>query len=251
MELAIDNTMARDHALDLPRHIAQDVFPDAATMSAALADRVAAMLRHAIGRRGCASLVVSGGRSPIPFLRALGQRMLDWSRVAVTLADERWVPVDHPDSNAGLVATHLLRGPAAKARFIPLYGGEATPEAGLAACAERLREVARPFDVVILGMGDDGHFASLFPGIPALPDLLSETGPALAATVPPSAPHARLSLGVSALIDARRVLVQIQGDAKRRVMEDAARCENAETLPIATLLRQRKAPISVFFCPAG
>lgn len=251
MEPALETPPEPNRALDLPRHVAQDVFSDAATMSAALADRVAAMLRHAIGQRGRASLVVSGGRSPIPFLHALGRRKLDWSRVTVTLADERWVPADHPDSNAGLVRSTLLQGDAAAARFIPLYGGEATPEEGLAACAGRLREVPRPFDAVVLGMGDDGHFASLFPGIAGLRELLGETGPALAATVPPAAPHPRLSLGHSALLDARRVLLQIQGEAKRKVIEAAARCENAEKLPIAALLRQRKAPISVFFCPAG
>lgn len=251
MEAAMETTMERDHALDLPRHVEQHGFGDAATMSAALADRVAAMLRHAIGRRGRASLVVSGGRSPIPFLQALGQRKLDWARVTVTLADERWLAPEHPDSNAGLVIANLLQGPAAQARFIPLYGGEATPEGGLAACTERLRELVRPFDVVVLGMGDDGHFASLFPGIEGLAELLSDTGPALAATVPPAASHARLSLGTSALLDARRVVLQIQGGAKRSVIEAAARCENAEKLPIATLLHQRKTPISVFFCPAG
>lgn len=248
MELAMENTMERDHALDLPRHVTQDLFPDAATMSAALADRVAAMLRHAIGQRGRASLVVSGGRSPVPFLRALGQRKLDWSCVTVTLADERWVPADHPDSNAGLVIANLLQGPAAEARFVPLYGGENSPGDGLAACAARLGEMQRPFDVVVLGMGDDGHFASIFPGIPRLGELLSESGPALAATVPPAAPHARITLGLSALLDARRILLPIAGAAKRSVIEAAA--GGHESFPIATLLRQRRAPMHVFFCPS-
>lgn len=247
----MEPAMELDQALALPCHVAQAHFADATAMAEALADAVAAQLRAAIAQRGCASLVVSGGRSPIPFLRALAERSLDWARVTVTLADERWVPPDHPDSNAGLVAANLLRGPAARARFVPLYGGEATPEAGLSACAERLRDLPRPFDVVILGMGDDGHFASLFPGIAGLAELLSESGPALAATTPPAAAHARLSLGVSALLDAHRVFVQIQGGTKREVIEAAARCENAEKLPIATLLLQRKVPISVFFCPAG
>lgn len=240
--------MACDDALELPRHVVQDLFVDAATMSAALADRVAAMLRHAADCRGRASLVVSGGRSPLPFLRALGQHELDWSHVTVTLADERWVPADHPDSNAGMVIANLLRGAAAKARFVPLYGGEDSPADGLSACAERLGEIQRPFDVVVLGMGDDGHFASIFPGIPKLGELLSDSGPALAATVPPAAPHARMTLGLSAILDARRIVLQINGAAKREVIEKAA--AGQESLPIATLLRQRKAPLHVFFCPS-
>lgn len=246
MELA----MEPDYALDIPRHVAQDIFPDAATLSAALADRVAAILRHAIGQRGRASLVVSGGRSPLPFLRALGQRKLDWSRVTVTLADERWVPPDHPDSNAGLVKSSLLEGEAAVATFIPLYGGESTPEAGLAACEARLRDVPRPFDVVVLGMGEDGHFASLFPGIEGLDQLLANSGPALAATVPPGAPHARMTLGTSALLAARKVILQISGPAKRAVIEQAAGGEGGR-LPVATLLRQTSTPIYVFFSPAA
>ncbi|WP_018991064.1 6-phosphogluconolactonase [Aromatoleum toluclasticum] len=240
--------MTVDNALELPRHVGQDLFADAPTLSAALADRVAGMLRHAIGRRGRASLVVSGGRSPLPFLRALGQRKLDWSRVTVTLADERWLPPDHPDSNAGLVIANLLQGPAAEAHFVPLYGGENSPGDGLAACTARLDEIQRPFDVVVLGMGDDGHFASIFPGIPRLGELLSESGPALAATVPPAAPHARMTLALSAILDARRILLPISGAAKREVIEEAA-CGN-EGLPIATLLRQRRAPLHVFFCPS-
>lgn len=241
--------MELDHALELPRHIGQESFPDQATMSAALADRVAAMLRHAIGQRGRASLVVSGGRSPIPFLRALGQRKLDWARVTITLADERWVPGDHPDSNAGLVLANLLRGPAAAASFVPLYSGEDSPGEGLESCLARLAQVPRPFDVVVLGMGEDGHFASLFPGIPGLDALLSGNGPALAPTIPPAAPHPRMSLGVSALVDARRILLPIAGPKKREIIERAAAGDTG--LPIATLLTQSKAPISVFFCAAA
>ncbi|HJV24734.1 MAG TPA: 6-phosphogluconolactonase [Aromatoleum sp.] len=236
--------------LRLPPHVGQNVFDDNATMAAALADRVAAMLRHAIGRRGQASLVVSGGRSPLPFLRSLGQRKLDWSRVTVTLADERWVPADHPDSNAGLVQANLLRGPAAEARFVPLYGGEATPVAGLAACAERLRDLPRPIDVVVLGMGEDGHFASLFPGIDGLDTLLSPGAPQLAAATPPAAPHPRITFTLPALLDARNVIVQINGPRKAAVIEQAA--EQGEHLlqPIAALLRQNAAPTQVFFSPA-
>ena len=236
--------------LKLPAHVAQDVFADARTMAAALADRVAAMLRHALGQRGRASLVVSGGRSPVPFLRALGARELDWSRVAVTLADERWLPPDHADSNAGLLRANLLQGPAAAARFVPLYGGEASPEEGLAASAARLADMPRPFDVIVLGMGDDGHFASLFPGVPQLARLLGDTAPPLAAVVPPCAPHPRITLSLPALLDARRLLLPIQGGAKRAAIEAAADCGEPESLPVAALLQQKRTPLQVFFSPA-
>lgn len=230
----------------LPAHVGQSLFDDGRTMAVALADRVAAMLRHAIARRRQATLVVPGGKSPVAFFQTLARRELDWGRVTVTLADERWVPAAHPDSNAGLVLAHLLQGPAAAARFVPLYGGEASPGAGLEACAGRLAELPRPFDVVLLGMGEDGHFASLFPGAPGLPELLAEDGPALAEVIPPAAPHGRMSLGLSALTDARQVLVQIQGPRKAAVIEAAG--EGAD-YPIAALLRQTGCPVQVFFSP--
>lgn len=254
--------MAIDHALALPRHCSQAIFPDTATMSAALADRVAAMLRHTLGCRGAASLVVSGGRSPAAFLRALGQRKLDWSRVTVTLADERWVPPGHPDSNAGMVKVNLLQGPAAAASFVPLYGGEEDPAAGVASCTERLRGVPRPFDVVVLGMGEDGHFASLFPGVAGLENLLaasapasasaraSTSAPALAASVPPGAAHARMTLTLPALLDARNVLLQINGARKRAVIEEAAVHGDPLRQPVAALLQQTATPMRVFFCPS-
>ena len=233
--------------LALPPHIGQDIFDDGGAMAPALADRVAAMLRHALGARGTASLVVSGGRSPVAFFRALAQRELDWARVSVTLADERWLPPEHPDSNAGQVRATLLRGAPSAARFVPLFGGEESPEAGLAASARRLATIARPFDVVLLGMGEDGHFASLFPGVEGLAGMLAEAGPEVAAVHPPLAPHARLSLTLAALLDARRVLVQIHGARKRAVIEAAAAGADPAQHPIAALLQQTRSPLQVFF----
>lgn len=235
-----------DAMMKLPGHVRQEVFDDGPAMAAALADRVAAMLRHALSQRGEASLVVPGGKSPVAFFQALAQRKLPWARVTVTLADERWLPPEHPDSNAGLVLAHLLQGPAAAARFVPLYGGEATPEAGLEACAARLAGIPRPFDVVLLGMGEDGHFASLFPGAANLAALLAEDGLALAVVHPPVAPHPRMSLGLAALLDARQVLVQIHGPRKQAVIEAAAAGDGTSP-PIAALLRQTATPIHVFF----
>jgi 6-phosphogluconolactonase len=233
----------------LPTRVRQSLFDDGPAMAAALADRVAAMLRHALSQRGEASLVVAGGKSPVPVFQALAQRKLPWARVTVTLADERWLPPEHPDSNAGLVLAHLLKGPAAAARFVPLYGGEASPEAGLEACAARLAAMPRPFDVILLGMGEDGHFASLFPGGLGVPAMLEEEGPALGAVHPPAAPHPRMSLGLAALLDARQVLVQIQGPRKAAVLEAAAAASPAH-LPIAALLHQNRTPVQVFFSPA-
>jgi 6-phosphogluconolactonase len=242
--------MNPDSTLKLPQHVAQSVFDDGRAMAAALADRVAGILGEALAQRGRASLVVAGGRSPAVFLRALGGHELDWSSVAVTLADERWLPPEHPDSNAGMVRASLLQGPAAAARFVPLYGGEESPEAGLAECELRSRSVPRPFDVVVLGMGEDGHFASLFPGVPALAALLADTAPPFAAVIPPAAAHPRMTLSLPALLDARQVVLQINGPRKQAVIEEAAARGDALAQPVAALLQQRRTPVQVFFSPA-
>lgn len=242
--------MATTLDLHLPSHVEQSVFDDGRSMASAVADSVAAMLRLGLWQRGDASLLVSGGRSPVPFLRALSQRRLDWSRVSVSLVDERWVPADHADSNTRLVRENLLQGAAAGANFVPLYGGEPGPEEGLAACELRLRSLRRPFDAVVLGMGEDGHFASLFPGRDELATLLAPGAPTVAATHPASAAHARITLTLAALQNARNLVLQITGERKRAVLERAALHNTDErALPIAALLRQTAAPLRVFFSP--
>ncbi|TAM09084.1 MAG: 6-phosphogluconolactonase, partial [Rhodanobacter sp.] len=139
-------------------------FTQAAAQASALAERVAAQLRDGIAARGRALVAVSGGTTPAAFFAELARQVLDWARVTVTLVDERWVPDTDPRSNAKLVKETLLQGPAAAATFVPLYTGAATPEAGLADAATRIAALPLPFDAVLLGMGDDGHTASFFPG---------------------------------------------------------------------------------------
>lgn len=235
--------------LALPQHILQHPFADAAALAAVLAEGVAALLQAGLGQRGQASLVVSGGRSPEAFLRVLGAKALDWSRVFVTLADERWLPPGHADSNAGMVRRTLLQGPAAAARFVPLYGGEGTPEEGVEAARLRLSALPRPFDAVVLGMGEDGHTASLFPGAAGLAALFEADAPVLAAVHPPAAPHARITLTLPALLDARHVFLQIQGAAKEAVLERAAAGGDPLRFPIAAVLAQRRVPVHVYCTP--
>jgi 6-phosphogluconolactonase len=129
-----------------------------------LTERIRQLLGDGIRHRGRASLVVSGGTTPVALFEALSGEDMPWEKVVVSLADERWVDPGTPDSNERLVRTHLLKNKAAAATFIGLKTPEDPAGAGEAACENRIRQIPVPFDLLILGMGDDGHTASLFPG---------------------------------------------------------------------------------------
>jgi 6-phosphogluconolactonase len=225
---------------------------DGEAQAATLAAAIAADLAAALTRRPAASLVVSGGRTPAAMLAQLAAQRLDWSRVFITLADERWVPADDAASNEALVRTALLRERAAAARFIGLKNDAPTPAAGAAQAWNALAVLARPFDVVVLGMGDDGHTASLFPGSPELASGLDAAAlPACLPVHPPGAPHARLSLNLAALLQSRRICVQISGAQKRQVYERAQAAGPVASLPIRAILRQGAVPVDVYWCPTA
>jgi 6-phosphogluconolactonase len=224
-------------------------FDGLADMTGALADAVVAGLTRGFKARGRASLVVSGGRTPQALFGELARRDLDWAAVTVTLADERWLPPDAPDSNEKLVHDHLLVDRAVEARFMGLWTGHETPEAGEAACAARLAAVPRPFDLVLLGMGEDGHTASLFPGAGGLSQALGAGAGACCAIRAPGAPQPRMTLTLPTLLDAREIFVMLQGDAKRRVYERALADGPVEHMPIRAVLRQDVTPVTVYWSP--
>jgi 6-phosphogluconolactonase len=225
-------------------------YPDAAALSQRLADDIAKSLSQAIAQRGLASLVVSGGNSPVKLFQALRTRPLDWSRVCVALADERWVQPTDSGSNEKLVRDNLLRDGAAAARFAGLKNAAPSPDLGAAAAWETFAHVPRPFDVTVLGMGDDGHTASLFPRSPNLPDAL-DLGAAAGCIgmLAPTEPHARLSLNLSALLDSRLMYILIMGDAKLRTFTAASGSGPVEDMPVRAVLRQDRTPVEVVWAP--
>ena len=232
-------------------NIATHSFSDCQALAIALAERVATRLREAIEARGRALLAVSGGSTPKHFFERLSHAPLDWSRVQVTLVDERWVPESSERSNARLVKSLLLRDAAAAAQFVPLHQDAATPEDGLAALNASLDALAPPFDVVVLGMGEDGHTASFFPGGDQLAAALNPSGtdrviPMRAA----GAGEPRITFTLPALLDARALFLHIEGDAKRRVLADAQLGLGAgRDYPVRAVLAQTRVPVSVYWCP--
>jgi 6-phosphogluconolactonase len=225
-------------------------FPNSIALSHALAGEIKVDLEEAIQARGAASLVVSGGRTPLRLFEQLSTEKLDWSHVCVTLADERWVETNDPASNERLVREHLLTNEAARARFIGLKNPAVTPEAGADWAWRALSRVPHPYDLIVLGMGEDGHTASLFPGSLALARALdASAAPACIAVNALAPPHARVSLNLAALLDARRIILHIEGESKWQVYHKARTPGSASEFPVRALLHQQEVPVDVYWSP--
>lgn len=217
-----------------------------------LAAQVAAALRLALQDRQHANLAVPGGRTPVALFRALRVAALDWEHVRVTLTDERWVPETDPASNAALVRRELLQEEAARSTFLPLYSSAANAGAG-AQQASRVVADCVPFDVVVLGMGADGHFASLFPGSPGIAAALDPLAvPAALAMRAPAAPMDRLSLNLAALAATPQLYLLVTGADKLEVLKRAqqeAQGRDPAAFPITALLALRQPTLDVFWAP--
>ena len=215
-----------------------EMFPGSAAMADAAARAVAAQLSLGLKTHGRAALVATGGRSPGPVYDRLRSAGLDWARVVVTLSDERQVDVDSPNANTRLLRERLFVGEAAKAHFLPLTD-----------YAEPALRALIPFDAVMLGMGEDGHIASLIPGSPVLAQAMDPAGPVLVAESPEgfgSPPVARITLTLAALLQSRAIFLLIAGDAKRQVVADALA---GADLPVRAILTQDRVPVRIFWTP--
>jgi 6-phosphogluconolactonase len=214
-----------------------ETFPDGASLADAVTGAVIDRLAAGLAARERASLVVTGGRSPGPVYDRLAGADLDWAHVAVTLSDERQVDADSPNSNARQLRERLFVGRAAAAQFLPLTD-----------YAEPALRKLMPFDAVMLGMGEDGHVASLIPGSPVM---AQAAGPALVAESPQgfgSPPVPRISLTFAALLQSRAIFLLIAGEAKRQVIDRALGPAGAD-LPVATILNQGEVPVRIFWAP--
>lgn len=224
----------------------EHVFDTRLEASTAAADRIAELLVKRLDNHSVASVIVSGGTSPQQCLAALAQKPLDWQRVQVALSDERWVPPDHEDSNEKLVRESLLVDEAAAARLLPVYSPDVSPQ-------ERCDELQEPLPVLpfasaLVGMGVDGHFASLFPDAEQLQPGLDVDGDRLYVPITTAAsPHTRISMTLAGISRSDEIALLFFGDEKLDVYRQAKASPDA--YPLSRLLRQKRAPVRVFWAP--
>lgn len=224
------------------------VFESKEAASAALAGQIAGRLESAVAQRGEATLIVSGGASPLATFRALRRHRLPWHKVIVVPSDERLVPPDHEDSNEGMLRRELMQEKAAAARLLSLAGAINPEDIQLASLNAQLAKLTRPLDIVLLGMGDDGHSASLFPDSPDIANALNSTDFCVVQQ-PAHLKFARLSLTPALLLDAREIVLLFFGAGKRAVYERAVAGDDVEKMPVRFLLQQKVTPVSVYWAP--
>ena len=218
-------------------------------LAESLAECIASGLEGALNLREVATLAVSGGSTPKPLFEALSFCELDWSRVRITQVDERWVPEDHADSNALLIREHLLRNNAAAAQFVSMKVDLDDAFAAEGQVAEKLVDF-HTIDVAVLGMGEDGHTASFFPGADALTKALDPDFQALCLALrPPAAPHDRMTLSLAALLRARQLYLHITGEKKWAVLEEALASDDPFELPIRAVFNRADNPLEIFYAP--
>lgn len=208
--------------------------PGSRQAMAAVTEAIRHQLEAAIRASGRGVLAVPGGRTPVALFRVLRDAPIAWKRVVITLTDERRVPAVHEASNARLVARELRCGAAAEARWVGLLPGPDAREIG--GVEVRWRARAAPLDVAVLGMGTDGHVASLFPGDPASEAALHPRCTRhVVETRADRGIRARISLTLPALAAAQRLLLLLAGTGKGAVWERVRTEPAAGMLPVGRL----------------
>jgi 6-phosphogluconolactonase len=227
-------------------------FANAGAMFETLAETIAASLSATVARAGKASLVVSGGTTPGDLFDILARRSAPWDRVEITMSDERWVEPTSQRSNEHLVRTRLLVANAASAQLVPLKTKAAHAREAEKQVHDAVTAMPRPFDVMLLGMGTDGHTASLIPGSEGLAWALDVSDPSYVRAVNPpkvSEMGERMTLTLRAILDSRRIVVLIKGDAKRAAYKDALAGNDVLAAPVRAVLQQSAVPVEVFWSP--
>lgn len=224
----------------------ETISDDENVLAKKLAVSVCKQLKICLAEKNKACLAVSGGATPVAFFQQLSQQELDWAKVTVVLVDERWLPTDHKDSNEKLVHDHLIQNNAKKAYFLGLKNSAELPSEGIMDCETQLRTQIDHIDVVVLGMGSDGHTASWFTGSTKLAALLDSDTSAWCLPIEDSfLPQPRMSLTWRFIKRAEKIYLYFTGEDKHKVFVQA--CEEiSEQLPVSHVLHQDGININVY-----
>jgi 6-phosphogluconolactonase len=225
-------------------------FSDRSSLVEEFSQQIGELLSRGIITSGRASIALSGGSTPVALFERLSLLDIPWKDVDIILVDARWVEATDDDSNERLVRQHLLRNKAAAASFSGMKNSAITAGDGEKECEQQLLNISRPFDVLILGMGGDGHTASLFPGAEKLAVATAmDSGRTCIGLAPLTAPHERMSLTLPVILDSRQLFLHIVGQEKKDVLNKALNDGPSQDMPIRFVLRQQSTPLSVYWAP--
>ena len=227
-------------------HYKINIFDSRELLVDSLTSRVIEDLKQAIASKGFATLVLSGGSTPIKLLQALSLNNIEWEKVRVTLVDERWVDAKHESSNEKLIRDNLLKNYACKARFIPLKNEALRAKDGVVSLEVMLKGLSVELDVVILGMGLDAHTASFFPHATELEHALSSND-LCCATTAVLEPKERMTLTRSFLLGAKDLILHIEGKEKKEVFDKATLSNDTIDMPIVAMMQQEKPILEVYY----
>lgn len=214
----------------------------------ALSQSITKHLQEAIDEKGKASLLVSGGSTPKPLFKKLREASLAWEKISVGLCDERWIPASDENSNENLVKKYLLQGNASTATFIGMYTEKLDVKTAEKWCTKKMKEALFPFDVLILGMGNDAHTASLFPDNAKLEKALDLNNEDLCIVIEPAtAPYMRMSLTRSAILSAKHIYLHFEGSEKCAVYQEVIEGDDMYKMPIRSVLNQDIKNVEVYY----
>lgn len=235
--------------------VTEHLFKNRQEMVAALQQECVTALTSAIEERGEATFMVSGGSTPEPLYQSLSNVDLDWGAVYIALVDERWVDFDHDKSNEAFTVKHLIQNQAVIANVIGMKNTAETALEGLSDCETAYQQLAQPFDVTILGMGSDGHTASLFPHAQGLEAALNPDSTQLCAAITAhqsevtGAITERMTLSLAGLLRSKTLVLLITGDEKLAVLRKAQAGTDVNEMPVRAVLQQQKVPVHIYWAP--